>query len=96
MVKLAGMVTLYHPTDEDIRNIDTYLEDVDKLFVIDNTENKKAIIDAVKNVSGIDVQIKIMFSDESISQRETGNVLNLADKFPDIVSIDESEENSNG
>lgn len=41
MVKLAGVVTLYHPTDQDIANINTYLSDVDKLYIVDNTESKK-------------------------------------------------------
>ena len=39
-IKLAGMVTLYNPTDEDIKNIDSYINDVDVLYVIDNTEGK--------------------------------------------------------
>ena len=39
-VKLAGMVTLYNPTDEDINNINTYIDDIDVLYVIDNTEGK--------------------------------------------------------
>ncbi len=37
-IKLAAVVTLYNPTDDDIKNINTYLEDVDKLYIIDNTE----------------------------------------------------------
>ena len=36
-IKLAGIVTLYNPTDQDIKNIDTYLDDIDKLYIIDNT-----------------------------------------------------------
>ena len=39
-LKLAGIVTLYNPTDKDISNIDTYLDDIDVLYVIDNTEGK--------------------------------------------------------
>ena len=39
-IKLAGMVTLYNPTDDDIKNIDTYIDDIDVLYVIDNTEGK--------------------------------------------------------
>ena len=37
-VKLAAVVVLYHPTSRDLKNIETYLADVDKLYVIDNTE----------------------------------------------------------
>ena len=39
-LKIAGAVTLYNPTDEDIKNIDSYLNDIDKLYIIDNTEGK--------------------------------------------------------
>lgn len=39
-LKIAGIVTLYNPTDKDISNIDTYLDDIDKLYIIDNTEGK--------------------------------------------------------
>ena len=36
---IAATVVLYHPTKSDLTNIDTYLDNVDKLYVIDNTEN---------------------------------------------------------
>lgn len=39
-LKLAGVVTLYNPTDKDIENINTYIDDIDTLYVIDNTEGK--------------------------------------------------------
>ena len=39
-IKIAGIVTLYNPTDEDIKNISTYIDDIDKLYIIDNTEGK--------------------------------------------------------
>ena len=45
-LKIAGVVTLYNPTDEDIKNIDTYLGDIDRLYIVDNTEghdNKKRL-----------------------------------------------------
>ena len=37
-LKVAGMVTLYNPTDNDIKNISTYIDSIDVLYVIDNTE----------------------------------------------------------
>lgn len=39
-LKVAGIVTLYNPTDEDINNISTYINDIDRLYIIDNTEGK--------------------------------------------------------
>jgi len=40
---LAAVVTFYNPTDDDIKNIDTYIDDVDKLYIIDNTEGESNI-----------------------------------------------------
>lgn len=40
MIKLAGVVTLYNPDEEVKNNIKTYLKQLDKLYVIDNTENR--------------------------------------------------------
>lgn len=39
-MKLAAVVTLYHPDKTHFENIKNYLSDVDKLYVIDNTPNK--------------------------------------------------------
>lgn len=39
-IKIAGVVTFYNPTEEDIKNIDTYINDIEKLYIIDNTEGK--------------------------------------------------------
>ena len=51
--KIAGMVTLYNPTDQDIGNIFTYINEIDKLYIIDNTEgydNRKRLPKNQKNV----------------------------------------------
>jgi len=61
MIKLAGMVTLYNPTDEDIRNIDSYLNDIDVLYVIDNTEGKDNKDRLPKNK-----KIKYFFKNENV------------------------------
>ena len=62
-VKIAGIVTLYNPSDKDIKNISTYIDDIDKLYIIDNTEgndNKsripknKKIEYTMKNIEGKD------------------------------------------
>ena len=36
----AACVILYHPKEEDLKNIFSYLDKVEKLYVFDNTENK--------------------------------------------------------
>ena len=53
-LKVAGVVTLYNPTDEDISNINTYIDDIDLLFVYDNTEGKN-------NQSRLPVNKKIVY-----------------------------------
>lgn len=37
-MKLAGVVTLYHPDDEVLGNIESYLSSLEVLYVMDNTE----------------------------------------------------------
>jgi hypothetical protein len=62
--------------------------------MIDNPENEKAVSDAFYRVTGRNVRVKFVTEgqpgDDKVSQ--TGNVMDLAKQFPDIVSIDESEE----
>lgn len=38
-MKLAGVVVWYNPTSKDIKNIDSYIKSVDKLYIVDNSEN---------------------------------------------------------
>ncbi len=37
-MKLAGVVTLYHPGEDVRENIESYAEELDRLYVVDNTE----------------------------------------------------------
>lgn len=46
-MKLAGVVTLYHPPINIFNNIKTYLDYVDILYVLDNTENPDSTISMV-------------------------------------------------
>lgn len=45
MVKIAGMVTLYNPTQENLKNIEKYVDLIDCVYIIDNssTDNSKLI-----------------------------------------------------
>ena len=38
-MKIAGVVVLYHPNEDVLINIDSYIENVEKLYVYDNSEN---------------------------------------------------------
>ena len=37
-MKIAGLIVLYHPGFEVINNIQSYLREIEKLFVVDNSE----------------------------------------------------------
>lgn len=38
-MKLAGVVVWYNPSKKDIKNIDSYIKSIDKLYIVDNSEN---------------------------------------------------------
>lgn len=39
-MKLAAAVVLYEPTDQDIKNIESYINEIDILYVMDNSKKK--------------------------------------------------------
>ena len=40
-MKVAGIVTLYYPDGDVLENIESYLSEIDQLYVIDNTPEKE-------------------------------------------------------
>lgn len=69
MVKIAGVVVLYYPKVEDINNIYSYIEDIDKLYVIDNTpevDNKRLLPDSNK--------IDYIFNGENVGVAKALNI----------------------
>ena len=52
-MKLAGVVVLYQPSDEVIKNIHTYLPCLDKLFVVDNSSEDHSSIYKNKKIKYI-------------------------------------------
>ena len=40
MNKVAGIVTIYNPGEDIIHNIESYLHQIDKLYLIDNSEQE--------------------------------------------------------
>lgn len=49
-VKVSGVVVLYNPQDSVMANINTYIGDLDVLYVIDNSINKnQVLIEKIKN-----------------------------------------------
>ncbi|MFZ2889148.1 glycosyltransferase [Sulfuricurvum sp.] len=63
--KVAAIVVYYHPTEISLQNILTYLEEVDKLFIIDNSPNSN--IDLVeKIVKGFPPKISYTFNNQNL------------------------------
>jgi rhamnosyltransferase len=44
MIKLAVAVILYHPPDNVLKNVSSYYDSVDRMYIFDNTENDNASI----------------------------------------------------
>lgn len=61
MIKLAGIVTLYNPDEEVKQNILSYIDDINKLYVIDNTPTHKN-----ESAFPIDDKIEYIFNGKNI------------------------------
>ena len=52
-MKLAAVVVFYKPSDDNIKNIDAYKDVVDKVYVVDNTDDDKIRINSSKKIEYI-------------------------------------------
>lgn len=54
-MKLAGVVVWYHPSQKDVDNIYTYIDSVEKLYIVDNSEGQdhKEIVPNSKKIEYI-------------------------------------------
>jgi len=86
-MKLAGVVIWYNPSDKDVKNIETYIDGVDKLYIVDNTEgkgNKDRVLKSKK--------IEYIFQNENMG---IAKALNLAcekaidDNYKYILTMDQ-------
>lgn len=68
-LKVAGVVTLYNPTDDEISNISTYINDIDMLYVIDNTEGKSN-----KDRIPVNDKIKYIFNNNNLGVSKALNI----------------------
>lgn len=73
MIKLAGIVTLYNPDKEVKKNIESYLDSIDKLYVIDNTPDKEN-----KNVLPNNDKIQYIFNNKNVG---VSRALNMGAKM---------------
>lgn len=87
MEKIAAVVTLYYPTDDDIKNINSYIDDVDKLYIIDNTPE-------FSNESRVPInkKIKYFFDSKNKGVAKALNIgVNMAieDKYKWLLTMDQ-------
>jgi len=71
-MKIAGVIVLYNPNEEVIDNIKSYLEDIEILYAVDNSETKKDEI--IKKIESFN---KIVYIDNNGNQGMSA-ALNIA------------------
>jgi len=52
-MKLAAVVVFYNPSNKNIKNIDNYIDIIDKLYVVDNSEDNDIKIESNKKIEYI-------------------------------------------
>jgi len=51
-MKIDGVIVLYNPDEEVIRNINSYINSIEMLYIVDNSENTNTkLINTIKNIS---------------------------------------------
>ena len=86
-VKIAGVVTLYNPTDDDIKNINTYIDDIERLYIVDNTEGKDNENRIPKNK-----KIKYIFKNENVGVATALNIgahLAIEEGYKYLLTMDQ-------
>lgn len=52
-MKIAGVVVLYNPDDSVVLNINSYIKDIELLYVFDNSEVKTNLIEEIKKINKV-------------------------------------------
>ena len=90
MMKVAAVVVLYHPPEEIIDNINSYIEEVEKVYVIDNSEEatNDEIIDKLKKNSK--VELVILHQNKGIAKAlNIGGNKAITDGFDYVLTMDQ-------
>ena len=83
-MKIAGVVVLYNPDADFIDNISSYVNDIDLLYVIDNSEKENKVLDSKK--------IKYIFNNENIGVAKALNMaceMAIKDNYNWILTMDQ-------
>lgn len=92
-MKIAGVVVWYNPSNDDINNIKSYINEIDKLYIIDNTEGKKSNSKLINNK-----KIEYIYNNENIG---IASALNLAaqkaikEKYKYLLTMDQDSKFKN-
>lgn len=83
MVKINGVVVLYYPDEDVIDNIRSYINDLSKLYIVDNSEQKDdKLLNNIKNISD-----KCIYVDNNGNQ----GIAHALNKGAKLAIEDESE-----
>lgn len=86
-MKLAGAVIWYNPTNQDIKNINSYLNSIDKLYIIDNSEEKDN-----KNKIPKTTKIEYIFQNENFGIAKALNIVcekAIKENYKFILTMDQ-------
>lgn len=89
--KIAGVVVLYNPDESYIENIKSYIDDINELFIIDNSDEKHEL--------SFNKKIKYIFNNENIG---VAKALNMAaqnainKKYEWLLTMDQDTKFNNG
>lgn len=87
MIKVAGIVTLYNPDSDVKENIKSYLSNIDRLYVIDNTPTKEN-----KSILPKSEKIKYIFNGANLGVAKALNIgadLAIQEKYSWLLTMDQ-------
>lgn len=86
-MKLAGVTVLYHPDKSVIENIHSYIDDLDVLFVVDNTEDPKE--DIVSQIKRIPKTQYVPLGDNMGIPYALNYALKRCENYPYLLTMDQ-------
>lgn len=89
-MKVAGVVVLYNPDEDYIDNINSYINDIDRLYVIDNSKDRHDIAND---------KIEYIFNNDNIGVAKALNMacdLAIKNKYNWILTMDQDTKFKDG
>lgn len=84
-MKLAGVVVLYNTSEENLKNIDNYIDSLDKLYVVDNSDDD---VIRVKNKKKIEY-IKLCENSGIAHALNVGAEKAIEEKYKYLLTMDQ-------